>query len=79
MSRWLEETGNDRGATYHAATYHAAFRQLQEQGVDVHGEARYVERLLAASGRRTPVARAWLSRLRWLSSQPFGRPVVPDV
>ncbi len=43
---WLEETGGDRGATYHAA-----FRQLQEQDVDVHGEARYVDRLLARWGR----------------------------
>lgn len=46
MSRWLEETGGTSGAAYDAR-----FRRLQEQGVDVHGEADHVERLLSRAGR----------------------------
>lgn len=42
MSRWLEETGGERGPAYEQA-----FRELADSGVDVHGEASFVERLLA--------------------------------
>jgi SAM-dependent methyltransferase len=42
MSRWLEETGGGRGASYEQA-----FRDLAASGVDVHGEAAFVERLLS--------------------------------
>jgi SAM-dependent methyltransferase len=41
MSRWLEETGGARGPSYEQA-----FRDLAASGVDVHGEAAFVERLL---------------------------------
>lgn len=41
MNRWREETGGNRGPSYDEA-----FRQLAERGVDVHGEARYVDALL---------------------------------
>ena len=41
MSRWLEETGGTRGADYHAR-----FEALAASGVDVHGEAAYVDALL---------------------------------
>jgi SAM-dependent methyltransferase len=41
MSRWLEETGGARGPSYEEA-----FRELAASGVDVHGEAAFVERLL---------------------------------
>ena len=41
MSRWLEETGGDRGAAYDAK-----FAELVAAGVDVHGEAAYVDLLL---------------------------------
>lgn len=42
MSRWLEETGGERGPSYEQA-----FRDLAASGVDVHGEAAFVERVLA--------------------------------
>ncbi|MCW2606661.1 MAG: SAM-dependent methyltransferase [Frankiales bacterium] len=42
MSRWLEETGGERGPSYDAA-----FRELAASGVDVHGEAAYVAALVA--------------------------------
>jgi 2-polyprenyl-3-methyl-5-hydroxy-6-metoxy-1,4-benzoquinol methylase len=41
MSRWLQETGGERGPSYEQA-----FRDLAASGVDVHGEAAFVERLL---------------------------------
>lgn len=41
MSRWLEETGGERGPSYEQA-----FRELAASGADVHGEAAFVERLL---------------------------------
>ena len=41
MSRWLEETGGERGAAYDAR-----FAELEAAGVDVHGEAAYVDLLL---------------------------------
>jgi len=41
MSRWLDETGGTRGASYDER-----FRELAEQGVHVHGEADFVSRLL---------------------------------
>ena len=37
MSRWLQETGGERGASYDEA-----FRRLAAAGKDVHGEAAYV-------------------------------------
>ena len=40
MSRWLEETGGERGASYDEA-----FRALAASGKDVHGEAAYVAAL----------------------------------
>jgi SAM-dependent methyltransferase len=43
VSRWLDETGGGRGPEYDAR-----FRELAEQGVDVHGEADFVARLLPA-------------------------------
>ena len=46
MSRWLDETGGTGGAEYDAA-----FRRLAERGVDVHGEAAYVDALLDRPGR----------------------------
>ncbi len=42
MSRWTDETGGVRGPSYEAA-----FRQLAASGADVHGEAAFVDRLLA--------------------------------
>lgn len=42
MSRWLAETGGDRGPAYDAA-----FRELAASGADVHGEASYVHTLAA--------------------------------
>jgi len=42
MSRWLSETGGGRGRSYEQA-----FRDLAASGVDVHGEAAFVERLLS--------------------------------
>ena len=41
MSRWLQETGGERGPSYEQV-----FRDLAASGVDVHGEAAFVERLL---------------------------------
>lgn len=41
MSRWLEETGGARGPSYEQR-----FRDLAATGVDVHGEATFVEQLL---------------------------------
>ena len=41
MSRWLQETGGERGASYDEA-----FRTLAASGVDVHGEAAYVAALV---------------------------------
>lgn len=41
MSRWLEETGGTRGESYDER-----FRELAASGVDVHGEAAYVDALL---------------------------------
>lgn len=46
MSRWLEETGGERGPSYDEA-----FAELAASGVDVHGEAAYVAGLLAPGGR----------------------------
>lgn len=46
MSRWLEETGGDRGRSYDEA-----FRELAASGADVHGEAAYVDALLPAGAR----------------------------
>ena len=46
MSRWLEETGGERGPSYDAA-----FEELERSGADVHGEAAYVCGLLAPGGR----------------------------
>ncbi len=46
MSRWLQETGGDRGATYDQR-----FRDLAAQGVDVHGEAAYVAALVPAGAK----------------------------
>ena len=45
MTRWLDETGGTRGADYDAA-----FQELAASGVDVHGEAAYVDALLARAG-----------------------------
>ena len=42
MSRWLDETGGTRGASYDQA-----FRDLAASGVDVHGEVAYLAALLA--------------------------------
>ena len=46
MSRWLDETGGTRGASYEQR-----FRELAASGVDVHGEAAFVERLAPAPAR----------------------------
>ncbi len=46
MSRWLEETGGTRGASYDEA-----FRELAASGVDVHGEAAYVAALVDPGAR----------------------------
>ena len=45
-SRWLQETGGERGPSYDAA-----FDELARSGADVHGEAAYVGGLLAPGGR----------------------------
>jgi SAM-dependent methyltransferase len=42
-SRWLDETGGERGPSYEQR-----FRELAATGVDVHGEAAFVEQLLAS-------------------------------
>jgi 2-polyprenyl-3-methyl-5-hydroxy-6-metoxy-1,4-benzoquinol methylase len=44
MSRWLEDTGGIRGREYEQR-----FRDLAASGVDVHGEAAFVERLVATA------------------------------
>lgn len=41
MTRWLQETGGERGRDYDAA-----FRELAASGADVHGEAAYVDALV---------------------------------
>lgn len=46
MSRWLQETGGDRGASYDEA-----FRALAASGMDVHGEAAYVAALVPSGAR----------------------------
>ena len=46
MSRWLQETGGSRGASYDQA-----FRDLAASGVDVHGEAAYVAALVPPGSR----------------------------
>lgn len=46
MSRWLEETSGQRGTSYDKA-----FRELAETGADVHGEASFVDSLLAPKSR----------------------------
>ena len=46
MSRWLQETGGDRGTSYDRA-----FRELAASGMDVHGEAAYVAALAAPGAR----------------------------
>ena len=46
MTRWLEETGGERGTSYDAA-----FGELAAQGIDVHGEAAYVAALLPPGAR----------------------------
>ena len=46
MSRWLQETGGARGASYDQA-----FRDLAASGADVHGEAAYVAALVEPGAR----------------------------
>ncbi len=46
MSRWLQETGGARGASYDEA-----FAALAASGVDVHGEAAYVAALVGPGAR----------------------------
>ena len=46
MSRWLEETGGGRGASYDAV-----FHELAASGVDVHGEAAHVAALVPPGAR----------------------------
>ena len=46
MTRWLQETGGARGASYDEA-----FRELAASGADVHGEAAFLVDLLAPSAR----------------------------
>ena len=46
MSRWLEETGGGRGASYEQR-----FRELAASGVDVHGEVAFLQRLVAPGAR----------------------------
>ncbi len=46
MSRWLEQTGGTRGASYDDA-----FAELARAGVDVHGEAAFTGALLAPGSR----------------------------
>ena len=46
MSRWLQETGGARGASYDEA-----FRELAASGADVHGEAAFVAALLQPDAR----------------------------
>ena len=46
MSRWLQETGGERGSSYDEA-----FAALAAAGVDVHGEAAYVSALVPPGSR----------------------------
>ena len=46
MSRWLEQTGGQRGRSYDQA-----FRELAAAGMDVHGEAAYVAALVPPGSR----------------------------
>ena len=46
MSRWLEQTGGDRGRSYDDA-----FAALAASGADVHGEAAYVAALVPPGAR----------------------------
>jgi len=46
MTRWLDETGGERGASYDEA-----FRELAAAGVDVHGEAAYLAALVPPGAR----------------------------
>ena len=46
MSRWLQETGGDRGESYDER-----FRELAASGMDVHGEAAYVAALVPPGAR----------------------------
>jgi len=46
MSRWLQETGGGRGASYDQA-----FAELAASGVDVHGEAAHVAALVPPGAR----------------------------
>ncbi len=46
MSRWLQETGGGRGASYDQA-----FAELAASGADVHGEAGYVAALAPPGAR----------------------------
>jgi SAM-dependent methyltransferase len=46
MTRWLEETGGNRGASYEQA-----LRELAASGMDVHGEAAYVAALVPPGAR----------------------------
>ena len=49
MSRWLAETGGERGPAYEQA-----FRALAASGKDVHGEAAFVTDLLSREGIEAP-------------------------
>lgn len=46
MSRWLDETGGERGPSYDET-----FRELAASGIDVHGEAAYVAALVPPGSR----------------------------
>jgi hypothetical protein len=46
MSRWLQETGGTRGASYDRA-----FQELAARGADVHGEAACVAELVGRGAR----------------------------
>ncbi|WP_460458695.1 class I SAM-dependent methyltransferase [Angustibacter peucedani] len=46
QTRWMAETGGRRGPAYARR-----FRELAAAGEDLHGEARYLDALLAAPGR----------------------------
>ena len=46
MTRWLQETGGARGASYDEA-----FRELAASGADVHGEAAFVAAAVPAGAR----------------------------
>ncbi|MGI8535608.1 MAG: class I SAM-dependent methyltransferase [Mycobacteriales bacterium] len=53
MNRWTEETGGSRGPAYEKT-----FRDLAAAGADVHGEAAFVDRLLAAQPAAPPATQA---------------------